>query len=430
LIGNKKESIAKFISRIPFFSSTIFKFTDSFFHPRIGKRPNTPAPYAAPYLFDASAALVISADFELSWAWMYASAEERTLGLQDRINFNDILQILEKFNVPITWATVGHLFLDSCSRDLKAGLPHSELSRPKKHYKNAYWEWNEEDWYQHDPCSDLKSHPDWYAPDLILKILHSKVKHEIGTHTFSHIDFSDTNCDTILADSEISECINVMKFFNLVPRSIVFPGNFAGNFKILREKGIISYRGVGRIELSYPSKMNGLWNIRQSIFLFSRDYINYLKKMKRYTEIAIKYNMVVHMGFHPADLDKKRVNNILIPFFKYVSNKRENGDIWIATMYDIAKYCEAIEKTTITVKSENNKNELHVNLRTTIDFQKYEKPHLTLKIPIPNHKKIKKVICDEDRIVSIGTQHCFIKNSRILLLTLPLTIKNIRIYFN
>ena len=45
---------------------------------------------------------------------------------------------------------------------------------------------DEGDWFKADPCTNLQTDPNWYAPDLIKLIRDSKVKHEIGSHTFSH----------------------------------------------------------------------------------------------------------------------------------------------------------------------------------------------------------------------------------------------------
>ena len=35
---------------------------------------------------------------------------------QSRENVPVLLKIFEDFNIPITWATVGHLFLESCNK--------------------------------------------------------------------------------------------------------------------------------------------------------------------------------------------------------------------------------------------------------------------------------------------------------------------------
>src|SRR5438094_5657593 len=119
----------------------------------------------APFKNDARAAACISADFELSWAFRHHPAEvARAQGRRERENIPLLLQIFERCAFPITWATVGHLFLERCVRS-SHGLAHPEMPRPPR---NALWTG---DWYVHDPCTDYKQDPLWYAPDLIQNIL-------------------------------------------------------------------------------------------------------------------------------------------------------------------------------------------------------------------------------------------------------------------
>src|SRR6266481_2883854 len=134
----------------------------------------------APFKNNARAAACVSADFELSWAFRHHPKEvARDRGQRERKNILYLLQIFERCAFPITWATVGHLFLESCARPVH-GLAHPEMPRPSR---NALWAG---DWYKHDPCTNYKDDPLWYAPDLIQNILESSVHHEIGTHSFSH----------------------------------------------------------------------------------------------------------------------------------------------------------------------------------------------------------------------------------------------------
>ena len=66
------------------------------------------------------AVVTISADFELAWAWQW-SKQENSLQLSlnkskiARQNFPKILELCEAYKIPVTWATVGHLFLESCT---------------------------------------------------------------------------------------------------------------------------------------------------------------------------------------------------------------------------------------------------------------------------------------------------------------------------
>src|SRR3989442_4746653 len=177
----------------------------------------------APLKNDAKAAACISADLELSWAFRMQSkevAQER--GRQSRENIPYLLRIFEEWAFPITWATVGHLFLESCGRASR-GLAHPDMPRPPR---NELWTG---DWYMHDPCTNYKKDPFWYAPDVIQSIRESPVDHEIGTHSFSHIDFSPSYSDPVLVRREIEESATAMQRFGISPKSLVYPFNKMGH---------------------------------------------------------------------------------------------------------------------------------------------------------------------------------------------------------
>ena len=137
------------------------------------------------------AVITISADFELAWAWQWSKQKDAlktaiNKSRATRKNISNILEVAEKYNIPITWATVGHLFLKSCNS-------HKEMSQLKS-FENDFWKFNNSDWFINDPYSNYKEEPHWYAPDLINQIIKSPVNHEIGCHTFSHIDCREVLC--------------------------------------------------------------------------------------------------------------------------------------------------------------------------------------------------------------------------------------------
>src|SRR4030095_14102265 len=188
------------------------------------------------------ASATISADFELSWAWRgWRSAEETRLrAARERCNVSYLVPLLEKYEIPITWATVGHLFLEHCERETD-GRAHSQMPRPTMTTRPAMARWTG-DWYAHDPCTDYRSDPLWYCPDLIRLILNSKVRHEIASHSFSHISFLTGNSTPELVEQEIAQCQAAMSPFGVSVRSLVYPYNHMGHHyaPLLAELGITS----------------------------------------------------------------------------------------------------------------------------------------------------------------------------------------------
>jgi len=109
------------------------------------------------------------------------------------------------------------------------------MPRPKL-FENRNWSFHSGDWYQHDPCSDYKSAPAWYASDLIDKIISSGANHEIGCHTFSHLDFTYQNCPKQLADAEMDTCLKLAANKGITMISMVFPGEPLVISKVLKRK--------------------------------------------------------------------------------------------------------------------------------------------------------------------------------------------------
>jgi hypothetical protein len=154
--------------------------------------------------------VVFSADFEMAWAFRFSKTNRQAAvekGLQERYNVPILLNLFDKNQIPVTWAIVGHLFLNNCARN-NLNFAHNEMPRPS-YFENPHWIFNSGDWYDNDPCTDYKTDPAWYAPDLVEQIIKSKVNHEIGCHTFSHIDFTYKNCTHKLAEAELNACIKL-----------------------------------------------------------------------------------------------------------------------------------------------------------------------------------------------------------------------------
>jgi peptidoglycan/xylan/chitin deacetylase (PgdA/CDA1 family) len=283
--------------------------------------------------------LILYADFELAWAWRYAKGIKNVVkyseqyGIKERQNIPEILNVCEEYNIPITWATVGHLFLDSCER--KKGIAHSDILRPN-HFENNFWSYTEGDWFDSDPCTNYKESKSWYCPDLIKLILSQNTKHEIGCHTFSHLDCTDKNCPPDVIDSDLKACKLAAKDLGISLTSFVHPAHTIGNLKKLIENGFTSYRTDYSNILGYPNLyMNKMWEIKSTWeFVSFNDWsINY--HIKRYKEIltrSIKNNSVCVLWFHPS-IDVRFINDIMPSVFRDFNEVRDELYITTATEY-------------------------------------------------------------------------------------------------
>jgi len=328
-----------------------------------------------PFFEDRQAAATISADFEIAWAFRGRSEEERlTRGIRCRRNVPMILRMLKETGVPITWATVGHLFLESCERG-SAGCPHPEMPRPPK---NLRWEG---DWYRHDPCSDWKTQPHWYAPDLISQILSSDVPHEIGSHSFSHIDFSESTSTRELVEQELKACIRVMSRHNLRLRSLVYPFNNMGHhyLDLIGGLGLTAVRHRdSRVRLCYPvGTPSGVYQLYESMNLRRAKYYEYIEKAGLLLNEAIRRQAAYHIWFHPSD-PTEIFETEFYDIIRLMAELRTQGKLWVVTMGDLAAYCEARERTRLEVQ--RGATDVLVRFRSEYDASRYGPTSLTLKI--------------------------------------------------
>lgn len=286
--------------------------------------------------------VVFSADFEMAWAFRFSKTKNREAvkkGLEERENIPVLLELFHQYRIPVTWATVGHLFLSECSKGTN-GLAHPALPRPG-YFENRNWNFSSGDWYQDDPCTNVVKDPAWYASDLIDKIISSDVKHEIACHTFSHLDFKYKNCPKVLADAELDECIKHAANLNIDLKSIVFPGGTSGNYESLVERGFICYRKPMKNHIDLPSiDKYGLVAVPSSLGLdkdpygWTREF--HLKMIRLYLEKAARRKLVCHFWFHPS-MDLWYLENVMPEVLKMVALYEGSYKIEVKTMGQVAE---------------------------------------------------------------------------------------------
>ncbi|HEX4998808.1 MAG TPA: polysaccharide deacetylase family protein [Terriglobia bacterium] len=315
----------------------------------------------APFKDNARAAVCISGDFEMSWAWRGRDARATAhRASTERANVPFILDLLERYSIPVTWATVGHLFLESCQRS-GAGVAHDDMPRPKF---NDRWDG---DWYAHDPCSNGDADPLWYAPDLVRRILECGAPQEIGTHTFSHINFSAERSTPALVRAEIEACIHAMAPFGVQPRSLVFPHNIAeySYLPLLAELGITSVRHRDEsVRLAYPERTaSGVYRIYESMNLRASRRYDYVAKARIFLKKAMERQAVYALWFHPSD-SLEVFDTQFRGILRYIDAERRDGKLWVTTMRDLAAYCYEREQLGLQVTRNENMITVHLQRST------------------------------------------------------------------
>jgi peptidoglycan/xylan/chitin deacetylase (PgdA/CDA1 family) len=277
------------------------------------------------------------------------------------------LALFDRYDIPATWAVVGHLMLERCVRN-QQGIAHPDL------LPHAYYSWFPLDWYCFDPCTTVESAPAWYAPDIVERIRCTRVRHEIGSHSFGHIYYGDPECTPSVAVADLDAALEAAARQGIALKSLVFPRNQVGHLDVLKRFGFRSYRGpeppLIRTEnralqravhfldqlLALPPRavraeetLPGLWNLPGNHFFIARDGMRKMIPMasrvlkgKRGIAQAVETGGLYHLWFHPFNLneDTEAMMSGLAAIFEYAHRMREQGLLEILTMDDYARRLE------------------------------------------------------------------------------------------
>ena len=313
---------------------------------------------------------LLTLDTELAWGTFdrggvtkYGRLFERT-----RPCIRRLLDLLDEYSIPATWAFVGHLLLDRCARE--DGTTHPQVLRPS-------YSWYPGDWHSLDPATDLARDPFWYGTDILEWVRGRQVPHEIGTHTFSHVIMDDPACTREIAVSQLAACRRLHETHGLELTSLVFPRNRVAHLDVLREAGIVAYRGPEEswlrslrgkarraghfahrlLALPPPTYrldgriQDGLVNLPASMLLLpyhgARRFIpawSRLHQARAGILGAAKRGEIFHLSFHPFNLPtSERLFGILERIFRLVAELRGRREILPRTMTGMARIVLARE---------------------------------------------------------------------------------------
>ena len=307
------------------------------------------------------ATFCLTFDTELIWGSFdhtRPEAFERTYP-RTRDVIDRTLRLLDAYEVPATWAVVGHLFLSKCARDPRSGLAHPELARP--------FDAAGHDWLAHDPCTDRHRDPLWYGDDVITRIREAQTPQEIGCHTFSHRPCDDP----ALADADVLADLRLCQELAAGGlRSFVFPRNREGHHGALLAAGFSAYRGPDAVwwrglprplrrvanmvdhalalppPVSQPDeRLPGLWNVPGSMGMLDRRGIRRLitrrarmRKASAGLRRAVARGAVFHLWTHPFNFanDPDHLLGALEATLHEASTLRARGVLEIETMGSVA----------------------------------------------------------------------------------------------
>lgn len=251
---------------------------------RFLKMDFNPSNGSVPYPGGQPAACCISVDFDATRPGRHASNHTGTYAL---------VELGERYSIPMTWAICG---------------------RTAEEDRDAYE-----------------------------RVLNSGVRHEIGIHTYSHVDVSACTAQDL--EQEINRCLDSLGIRS-VPRTFIFPWNREAHFDVLSKMGFIAYRGKDRA-IGRPSKMKSLWNIPPVYYLDEKSD-GAASLVKRYIDLCIRSRSVFHLWLHPwsiasGDSALPLVSSTLDPILQYIAEKRDAGFLSCRTMGDLAMGLEGAQ---------------------------------------------------------------------------------------
>jgi peptidoglycan/xylan/chitin deacetylase (PgdA/CDA1 family) len=279
---------------------------------------------------------ILSLDTEIAWGTNAASLPRYAHCFD---TYPDIIRrliaLLDSYEIPATWAVVGQLLLSA-----------------------------------DDDRASQRKPPHWYhAPYLLDALQGAKVKHGIGTHTFSHIYTEDSTTTADVWQRELDLVAQLHREQGVSLRSIVYPRNQVAYTDTLNKYGIIAYRGVeqnwygnrrGAFHLldralglpppTYnPAALkvaDNLVNLPASQFLMAYDGVrgkiptaSRVRQARFGIDKAVKQNQLYHLWFHPFNLGTSdKMFNALEQILQIVARRRDAGQLSVMTMEGAAEW--------------------------------------------------------------------------------------------
>ncbi|MXV60954.1 polysaccharide deacetylase family protein [Natronorubrum sp. JWXQ-INN-674] len=297
--------------------------------------------------------IIFSLDAELAWGFHDEEIIPTDRVYQGRKAWQELVDLFDQFDVPATWAIVGHLFLSECNGN------HGNIVSTNN-------------WFARDPGGNVEEAPQWFGPNLIESVSKANVDHEIATHTFSHVEFGKKSTTKDIAREEIQKSIKIAEEWGNNIKSVVYPRNNIGYREVLADQGIICYRGqepmkwydeskvyplmkfASTLSSSAPKLVSpvideyGLVNVPASMYLFTFDQPLgiftepvlgdvIVRRVKRGIDAVAGSDKILHLWLHPNNLTQESYFDRMYAILKYVARKRQQTDLRVQTMAEIAE---------------------------------------------------------------------------------------------
>jgi peptidoglycan/xylan/chitin deacetylase (PgdA/CDA1 family) len=178
-------------------------------------------------------------------------------------------------------------------------------------------------------------------------LLGSSVKHDIGSHGYTHRRFEDLSHSD--AEKELNMTSLAMGRYGIVPRSFIFPRDSVDHLDLLEQYGYKCYRSHGSLlrDRMQVEKEGGLYDICPSLHLTRSANALLLKKL---LDVAVARRSPFHIWFHLWNFGynmesiQRSVKRAVFPLLQYAKEKVNIGELSFETMFSVVEKIERSEQ--------------------------------------------------------------------------------------
>jgi hypothetical protein len=219
-----------------------------------------------------------------------------------------------------------------------------------------------------------------------------------------------------------------MEDFGIQLRTLVYPFNIMGHqyLTLLSTLGVVAVRHRDtELALAYPERdSSGVYKIYETMGLRESKYFAQSAKALVLLEEAVKCRLCYHLWFHPSD-PTERFQTICREILEHMARLRESGDLWVATMQDLAAYCEA--RRTTRMESHWDSDKLTIRFRSTHERAKYGFTELTLRVECPKRPLQLQLFAGGTTKILTEKQFRYCDKSGTLLVNVPCDAQSIEL---
>jgi len=218
---------------------------------------------------------------------------EKQVGLIEQIALPLILDVLDSFDIPVTFAMRGQLF-------------------------------------------DV-------SPETVESVTERSLRHDVGGHGYFHRSIGTLTAHEAYLEFKMLD--DAMRRNGLEPESFVFPRESISYLGILASFGYSCFRARGGFPRNrmFADNAQGLWRLYPTLFINDATKPNLVNKI---IDICASKASPAHFWFHPSDFGHQRIDVesalaiVLKPILAHISKLRLEGKMMVNTMKDFSEHCQ------------------------------------------------------------------------------------------